>query len=409
MKRCGIIIVAAVCCLLAFAISCRPDTGADETAFSGQTVTVSRGNLIVSVRGNGTIAVNEEIDIAFDKGGEVSKIYVAEGDTVVAGQTLALLVPLDAGQLELAVAQAEAALAQSEYNLDKAENPYTDEEIEDAEQDVEDAEDRLDIADDMLRYVLQHGSEWEVLQWKMEVLNAEIQLEMAEDKLDEMLNERDEDQIYVLKKQVAAAEKLLEEALDELVPQTLVAPFTGVVTTVYVDEGRIIPPPSVSQIPIIQLSDPTSMEFVISLDEIDIPGIMIGDRAIVTVDAFPQTVFEGKVISITPLPVVEAGLVSYDVKIAFTVPQDMDIRIGMSATADIVKDDRQNVLLIPNGAIDTDSEGNPVVRVVVSATGGFEIEERPIAIGISDGLQTEVLSGLQEWDRIIAKTVDVSN
>ena len=229
---------------------------------------------------------------------------------------------------------------------------------------------------------------------------------MAEDKLDDMLNERDEDQIYVLKKQVDAAEKSLEEALDALAIQTLVAPFTGIITTVYIDEGKILPPPSVSQIPIIQLSDPTSMEFVISLDEIDIPGIMIGDRAIVTVDAFPQTVFEGKVISITPLPVVEAGLVSYDVIIAFNIPQNMDIRIGMSATADIVKDDRQNVLLIPNGAIDTDSEGNPIVRVVVSTTDGFEIEERPIAIGISDGLQTEVLSGLQEGDVVVLEPSD---
>ena len=398
MKRRGIILIAAVCGLLVFAVSCRPDIGAAETDFSEQTVVVSRGNITVSVSGNGTIAVSEEIDMSFDKGGKVSKIYAEEGDMVVAGQILALLVPLDEGQLELAVAQAEAALAQAEYNLDKAENPYTDEEIENAEQDVEDAEDRLDLADDMLRYVLQHGGEWEVLQWQMEVLNAEIQLEMAEDKLDDMLNERDEAQIYVLKKEVAAAEKALGEASDALATQTLVAPFTGIVTTVYIDEGKILPPPSVSQIPIIQLSDPTSMEFVISLDEIDIPGIIVGDRAVVTVDAFPGTVVEGKVISITPLPVVEAGLVSYDVRIAFDVPQNMDIRIGMSATADIVKDDRQNVLLIPNGAISTDSEGNPVVRVVVSTTDGFEIEERPIATGITDGLETEVLSGLQEGD-----------
>jgi HlyD family secretion protein len=398
MKRCGIIVVTIVSCLLLFAVSCRPDTGAAETDFSGQTVVVSRGNLVVSVSGNGTIAVSKEIDISFDKAGEVSKIYIAEGNNVVAGQILALLVPLDEGQLELAVAQAEAALAQAEYNLDKAENPYTDEEIENAEQDVEDAEDRLDLADDMLRYVLQHGGEWEVLQWQMEVLNAEIQLEMAKDKLDDMLNERDEAQIYVLKKEVAAAEKALGEASDALATQTLVAPFTGIVTTVYIDEGKILPPPSVSQIPIVQLSDPTSMEFVISLDEIDIPGIIVGDRAVVTVDAFPGTVIEGEVISIKPLPVVEAGLVSYDVKITFNVPQNMDIRIGMSATADIVKDDRQNVFLIPNGAISTDSEGNPVVRVVVSTTGGFKIEERPIAIGITDGLETEVLSGLKEGD-----------
>lgn len=389
-------------CLFMLASSCRPNAAGPNVEFPGDTYTVSRGNLMISVSGNGTIAVNKETDISFDKGGKVDKIYVVEGDSVIAGQALALLVPLNKGQLELAVAQAEAALAQAEYNLNKAENPYTDEEIEKAEQAIEDAEDRLDLADDMLRYVLQHGGEWEVLQWKMEVLNAEIQLQMAEDKLDDMLNERDEEQIYVLRKQAAAAEKSLEEALAELKTETLVAPFTGIVSSVYIDEGKILPAPSISQIPVVQLIDPTSMEFIISLDEIDIPGTMIGDRAIVNVDAFPETIFEGRVISITPLPIVAAGLVSYDVTISFSVPPNMEIRVGMSATADIVKNDLQNVLLIPNRAIHNKGDGNLIAKVLISnANDGFKIEERVIAVGISDGIHTEVLSGLEEGQSVV--------
>ena len=206
--------------------------------------------------------------------------------------------------------------------------------------------------------------------------------------------------VYVLKKQVASAEKSLVEALTKLETEILVAPFTGIVSSVYIDEGKVVPSPSVSQIPVIQLIDPTSMEFIISLDEIDIPGIMIGDSANVTVDAFPETVFEGKVISITPLPIVEAGLVSYDVKIAFSIPQNMDIRVGMSATADIVKNKRENVLIIPNNVIYTNSEENHIVKVIVDITNGLDTEERMISIGISDGLQTEVLSGLQEGELI---------
>ena len=381
------LILVSFCCLMVFVTSCRPDTTPDESGLTGQTIEVSRGNLIVTVSGNGTTAVNEEVDISFEKGGKVSQIYVSEGDKVIAGQTIALLEPVDRDSLELAVLQAEATLAQAEYNLDKAENPYTDEDIEEAEQAVKDAEDRLDIADDMLSYVLQHGGDWEVLQWKMEVLNAEIQLQMAEDNLDDILNDRDEDQIYVLEKQVATAEKSLEVALAELATETLTAPFTGIVSRVYLDEGKVLPSPSVSQIPVIQLIDPTSMEFVISLDEIDIPGIMIGDEAIVTVDAFPEYILEGTVISITPLPLVEAGLVSYDVKITFHIPENMDARVGMSATADIVKNERENAILIPNSAIYTDSAGNALVKLVLSDTTDVtRIEERPIVIGISDGL-----------------------
>jgi HlyD family secretion protein len=230
---------------------------------------------------------------------------------------------------------------------------------------------------------------------------------MAEDNLDDMLNDRDEDQIYVFRKQVATAEKALEVALAELTTETLTAPFTGIVSRVYLDEGKVLPAPSVSQVSVIQMIDPTSMGFVISLDEIDIPGIMIGDEAIVTVDAFPEHILEGKVISVTPLPVVEAGLVSYDVKIAFRIPENMDIKVGMSATADIVKNERENAIIIPNSAIYTDSEGNKLAKLVLSDTDDvFQIEERPIVIGISDGLYTEVISGLSEGDLIVHNIID---
>ena len=72
----------------------------------------------------------------------------------------------------------------------------------------------------------------------------------------------------------------------------------------------------------------------------------------------------------------------------------------MSATADIVIDERSNVLLVPNRAIKQDSQGNPVVNVVVNE----QIEERPVVIGISDGFQTEIIDGLDEGELVMRKT-----
>ncbi len=413
MKRGKIVAIILLCLTLVATVACSPfrNKGESGQEFTGELVEVVRGDLMVSVSGSGSVDVTNEVGLSFDSSGKVSKLYVEEGDAVTVGQVLALLGPVDREALELAVIQAEVALMQAKYNLDKVENPYTDDEIEDAEQAVEDAEDWLDLADDMLRYALQHGSDQEVLQWQMEVLNAEIQLEMAEDTLDEMLNERDEDQIEILKKQVVAAEQALEEAQSALEWETLVAPFTGVVASVGVEEGDIIPAPGVSQVTIVRLIDTSSMELVVELDEIDVPGVEKGQRAVISVDALPDTLLEGRVVSVSPLPKVEAGVVSYEVKVGFDVPQGSNLRVGMSATVDIVLSDRSNVLLVPDRAIDFDSQGVPVVQVLVTREpeGTAEIEERSVVIGLSDGFQTEIISGLWEGEMVVIEAPVESN
>jgi HlyD family secretion protein len=237
----------------------------------------------------------------------------------------------------------------------------------------------------------------------MEVLRAEIELEMAEDTLDKMLNERDEDQIAILKRQVEAAEQALAEAQNALETESLVAPFDGVVTSVNVEEGDVIPAPGASQLAVVHLIDVSNMELVVELDEVDVPGVDPGQKVLISVDALPELGLEGKVISISPLPEVEAGVVSYRVKIGFDVPGGSGLKVGMSATADIVIDERSGVLLLPDRAINYDAQGNPVVEVAVSGEteGVWETSERPVVTGISDGFQTEIISGLEEGETVV--------
>ena len=406
MRYLKIVALVFLSCVLLLASGCRPSRGSDGgVELNGEIVEAVRGDLTVSVSGSGRLEAVTDIKLAFDKGGEVSKLYVEAGDEVSRGLLLAVRAPTDEEALELAVTQAEVALLQAQYNLDEVENPYTEEEIEEAEQAVEDAEDFLDLAEDMLRYVLQHGGQWEVLQWQMEVLNAEIRLEMAEDKLDDMLNERDEDQIVVLRAQVAAAEQALAEAQRALERDWLVAPFTGVVAEVYVEEGNVIPPPTVSQVPIVRIIDATRMELLVEVDEIDIPNVKIGQEAVMNVDALPDVEIAGKVLSVHPLPTVESGVVLYDVEIGFNVPRGSQLRAGMSTTADIVLQGSDNALILPHRAIEYDSQGSPLVRLVVEdeASGTLTTREQAVVIGISDGFYTEVLSGLSEGDRVLVE------
>jgi macrolide-specific efflux system membrane fusion protein len=69
----------------------------------------------------------------------------------------------------------------------------------------------------------------------------------------------------------------------------------------------------------------------------------------------------------------------------------------MSAEADIVVAERSNVLLVPNRAVKRDSQGNPMVKVMVDE----EIEERSVVVGISDDFQTEIITGLSEGEMVV--------
>ena len=72
----------------------------------------------------------------------------------------------------------------------------------------------------------------------------------------------------------------------------------------------------------------------------------------------------------------------------------------MSATADIIINERSNVLLVPSRAITQDTNGNPVVKVMVNE----EIEERSVVLGLSDGFDTEIVDGLSEGDMVVVET-----
>ena len=211
-----------------------------------------------------------------------------------------------------------------------------------------------------------------------------------------MLDAPDNDEIEIMEMLVDVAEQALAEAQTQLDEATITAPFDGLVARVYVKEGDIISAATT----IVHLIDPSNMELNAEVDEIDIPDVKLGQRAIIEVDALPALQLEGVVTLIGSLPIVEAGLVLYEVTIGFDVPQGYNLKIGMNAIADIILEERSNVLLVPNRAITQDSQGNPIVKVMVNE----EIEERPVVTGISDGFDTEIVDGLSEGDVVVIET-----
>jgi HlyD family secretion protein len=362
--------------------------------------------------------------LSFGSGGRVERIYVAEGDEVTAG---AILAKLNTGPLELALAQAEAALKQAEYSLEKTQEPYTEEAIESAEAAVEAAEayqeyviwmvfraeDALDEANEALDLAIISGdpeaiataeaqvaaSETALEQWQMETSRAEAALLSAEVQLEAMLDAPDDGAIAAAKAQLEAAQQTVAETERQLDEATIRAPFSGRVARIYADEGDIISLPT-----IIHLINPASLELKVEIDEIDIADVELGQRAIIEVDALPDVGIEGKVNAVSLLAQEMGGIVFYEVTISFDAASDNKLKVGMSATIDIVINEKSNILLIPERAIGRDSQGNQAVRVQIDG----EVEIRPVITGISDGLDTEIIGGLSEGDTVVIERTESS-
>ena len=93
------------------------------------------------------------------------------------------------------------------------------------------------------------------------------------------------------------------------------------------------------------------MELVVDVDEIDIPRVKLDQEAVITLDALPDTEFQGTVTAIYPVPKEEGGVVLYEVRLSLDIPEDSGIKVGMSASADVMIEKRSDVLLVPSRAV----------------------------------------------------------
>ncbi len=409
MKRRGIIFILLLGLILITTTAC----GSDDKETTSQQPTESDTNVTITADGN--IEASSHERLTFGSGGKVEEISVKEGDRVSKGDVLARL---DTGDLELVEAQAQVTLTQAQLALTGQELAVSQAEInvknaeialeraEDSWLDTKSAGSRVKRLKKYLEYHLENHPEdtEEILSiqrslreaWKRFLLVAtdsvdsrqvtakEMELELAKQSVEQMKHSLEQFQ-----QAVAEAQKQLDEAI-------ITAPFNGVVASVDADEGDTVS----AMMTIINLIDLTSMELEVEVDEIDVAEVKPGQRAIIEVDALPALQLEGEVASISLLSKKIGGLVLYEVTIGFDVPQGYNLKIGMSAIADIIFEERSNVLLVPNRAISQDSQGNPVVKVMVDE----EIEERPVVTGISDGFDTEIIDGLNEGDVVVIET-----
>ena len=198
--------------------------------------------------------------------------------------------------------------------------------------------------------------------------------------------------------QLAQAQLALQRTQKNLERATLRAPFAGLVTAVYVSEGELAGGVAVD------LLDPSSLEVVLDVDEIDIGDLDVGQAAQVTLQPWPDEVLETVVASIAPAAntlAMNNAIASFGVRLS--LPEvDLPIREGMTADASLQTASREDVLLAPNRAIRVEREtGRYYVTLVETGVDGRETtRDVEVTIGLRDNRYTEITSGLAEGDRV---------
>lgn len=211
---------------------------------------------------------------------------------------------------------------------------------------------------------------------------------------------------------LADKEKALADAAETLSYYTISAPFDGIISAVNVRVGDSIGASIVAtEIAQTQIAK-------ISLNEVDAAKIKTGQKATLTFDAIDGLSIVGTVSKVDVVGTVSQGVVSYGVEIALDTT-DERVKPGMTTTAAIINDVHQNVLTIPSSAAKS-SVNNTYVLVptetisdTAAASTGIElknpVKQQTVIVGLSDGTNTEIISGLNENDWVVVKTITSTN
>lgn len=202
-------------------------------------------------------------------------------------------------------------------------------------------------------------------------------------------------QVRTLELKVIQARQALERARADRDGLQVVSPIDGLLLKRPVTVGEAVTKGQT----VATVGDCTKMLFNIAVDELDLSRISIGQRVQVGVAAFPRKVYDGFVHAIATEGTVRDGIATFTVTIAVNNPGEL--RVGLTATADVIVGEARNALLVPNEAV-VIRDSATTVRVI-GADG--VVRSVPVTIGLAGDTMTHITSGLTPGANVIVATI----
>ncbi len=252
------------------------------------------------------------------------------------------------------------------------------------------------------------------------VASAKLQVKQAKEDYDQAKDndQSSSDQRRILKDKIAIAERGVLAAeknyaasladyknqLSDGAKRTVTAPIDGTVSAINIKNGddlsRLASSSSSNSAPII-IGDLKTLKAQVAVNEVDISDVEIGQKVMLTFSAIDGLSLTGKVEKMDALGTLSQGVVTYNVTVGF---DEIDSRIKpqMSVSAKIITEVKQNIVVVPNGALKT--QGNAIYIEVLNIQ--KQPEKRTIEIGAANNTETEIVSGIDIGDAVITQTID---
>ncbi len=348
-----------------------------------QTAIVARENIVESVTESGNVTSDSQTNVGSPTNGVISQIYVRNGDEVEPGQNLFSVKSTATPQEQ---EQALAALLTAQNNLKASQAKMNS---------LQSALFKANQA-----FVTDRGIQNPTEQQKTDP----TYIRENADWLQAEADYKNQQGVIAAANASYNAASLSYAATQD---STITAPIAGTVANFSLGVGSNVTATgttynnsatnnsNTSGTPILVLGNFSQLSIKAPVNEIDISKVKVGQKATVTLDAFPDQTFVGRVTSIDTIGTNTSGVVTFTAYISLVLPPAA-IKPGMSATAIIQTARHDNVLTIPTTAIQTAS-GTPTVERL--RNGKIEVVE--VETGIASDASTEIISGLSEGDTVV--------
>ena len=233
-----------------------------------------------------------------------------------------------------------------------------------------------------------------------EINNDQAQLQTLQQTVQDMENGPKSNDRILQSNAIKQSQLSYEQTSQQLDNYQIIAPFDGTIDTIWFKVGDTVSYSAGSSTNGITVSNPDAYEVNTLIDQIDIVKVMPGQPVEITFDAYPGYSITWTIASIDPTPVTTAGVVSYKAKINLQQITGKKIYDSMSANVKVIIDHKDNILVIPTIAIQTSGD-----NTFVWTQQGI----KNISIGITDGIQTEILGWLQAGDIVSAQAYQVQS
>jgi len=333
-----------------------------------QTSTVQKGTIISTVSASGQVLTTNILSINTEASGVVKKVYVKDGDYVYAGQTLAEIT-LDTAGLENN-AKAYASYISASNGVNSARNSYRS---------------AIASAEKVLDEVKGHDTD-ETYAQKETRTKAEVSRDNAYDGIRQ-----------------AEANLISANYSYRSTSPVITAPFSGVIGSVNLVEGMVLDSASsttsINSQRVAVIKGDSLPVISVSLSEIDVPKVKVGQKVTITIDSLSDKTFTGTVATIDRVGTTTNNVTSYSAKIKLDSSLS-EILPNMAATANIILETKTDVLISPTTAITT-QDGASYAKVLKDGKETYVAVET----GLQSDTETEIISGLSEGKTVITGTV----